>query len=479
MAHGVFHKELGEINLSELNLDDLEDRRLWESLYGRTRKGDLECLDCRRNDPGCPQWMFLRLWCGRPQAVHYTKDIKHPTAPESPRHRALKERIALAAENAGYSAELEARAPDGRRRTDVLVHGDNGIKLGCEIQLSHTTAHSVAKRSDIARSDGLSPLWTTDDPSAPLIDRAPWTRIDRMPEEILRNGNALLIRGGVKNLDLVRCDSRSPIPCPDRGYGRCNQWHGTWAPTRGIHIDQLIGSTAAGEYVALYLPAQRGRRRPSHMWVTAKDREQYLDATGETEAAPQPGKVDDVEPGAPENLPLSHECSYEQRLQEKKRRGSTPRDTGEPVATGITIPAKDTPPPPQSRPATFLTHVAAQHRTGPLTTIPQQRAPGPASPALTGTPPWESPEFSRQAPQALWPAKPSVLAPVTPASPQPATSPLPPTKPDRGGRAAQLGCRPDQIGPCAKCYEMTCKYGDGGNPLCRPCQDQRKGRKVR
>ncbi|MFD6113755.1 hypothetical protein ACFWG0_27100 [Streptomyces yangpuensis] len=159
----------------------------------------------------------------------------------------------------------------------------------------------------------------------------------------------------MKNLNLVRCDSRSPIPCPDRADGRCNQWHGTWAPTRGIHIDQLIGATAAGEYVALYLPAQRGRRRPSHMRVTTKDREQYLDATGETEAARQPGTVDDVEPGAPENLPLSHECSYERRLKEKKRCGSTPRDTGEPVATGITIPAKDTPVP-TATPARHIPH---------------------------------------------------------------------------------------------------------------------------
>ncbi|GAA3123674.1 hypothetical protein GCM10020254_83560 [Streptomyces goshikiensis] len=93
-------------------------------------------------------------------------------------------------------------------------------------------------------------------------------------------------------------------------------------PNRGVHIDQLIGATAAGEYVALYLPAQRSRRRPSHMWVTTKDREQYLDATGEPRPRPQPGKVDDIEPGASENLPLNHECSYEQRLQAKRRRAS-------------------------------------------------------------------------------------------------------------------------------------------------------------
>ncbi|MGI5485077.1 hypothetical protein [Streptomyces lavendofoliae] len=134
MAHGVFHKELGAINLSDLDLDVREDRRLWESLYGRTVKGDLECLECRENDPGCPQWMFLQLRKGRPIAVHYTTGIRHPTAPESPRHKALKERIARAAQNAGFTAELEARAQDGRRRTDVLVHGEDGLQLRCEGQ---------------------------------------------------------------------------------------------------------------------------------------------------------------------------------------------------------------------------------------------------------------------------------------------------------------------------------------------------------
>ncbi|MGP3991604.1 hypothetical protein [Streptomyces sp. 3N207] len=66
MAHGVFHKTHGEINLDELDLTVREDRMLWESLYGKTVKGDLECRECRENDPGCPQWMFLRLQRGGP-----------------------------------------------------------------------------------------------------------------------------------------------------------------------------------------------------------------------------------------------------------------------------------------------------------------------------------------------------------------------------------------------------------------------------
>ncbi|MGO4749247.1 hypothetical protein AB4212_11565 [Streptomyces sp. 2MCAF27] len=317
MAHGVFHKQFGEINLSELDLDVREDRLLWESLYGKTAKGDLECLDCRKNDPGCPQWMFLRLQRGRPVAVHYSTGIRHATAPESPRHRALKQRIAQAAEHAGFSADLEACAPDGRRRTDVLVHGENGLELGCEVQLSYTTAQAVVKRSDIARADGLSPLWTTDDKSAPLIERAPWARIDHLPLEAFSGGNPLLVRGGVKDLHLKKCDSRNPLPCPDRGYGRCNRWHGTWAPTLGMQLDRLIAATAAQEYVPLYVPAQRGRRA-SHLWVTARDRDQYLDATNDDLAEPEPGNVDDQDHAEPARLPLSRTCSYQQRQEENE-----------------------------------------------------------------------------------------------------------------------------------------------------------------
>ncbi|GAA1122739.1 hypothetical protein GCM10009577_52330 [Streptomyces javensis] len=54
--------------------------------------------------------------------------------------------------------DLEACAPDGRRRTDVLIHGENGLQLGCEVQLSYETAPAVVKRTDKAPADGLSPL---------------------------------------------------------------------------------------------------------------------------------------------------------------------------------------------------------------------------------------------------------------------------------------------------------------------------------
>ncbi|MFC8918328.1 hypothetical protein ACFT5C_21410 [Streptomyces sp. NPDC057116] len=71
-----------------------------------------------------------------------------------------------------------------------------------------------------------------------------------MPLEAFSRGNARLVRGGVKGLKLKKRDSRDPPPSPDRGYGRCNQWHGTWAPTLGMHLDRLIGATAASVITA-------------------------------------------------------------------------------------------------------------------------------------------------------------------------------------------------------------------------------------
>lgn len=463
MAHGVFHKELGEINLSELDIHDPEDRKLWDSLYGKTRKGDLECLDCRRNDPECPQWMFLRLWKGRPVAVHYSRDVRHSTAPESPRHLALKERIARTAEKAGYSAELEARAPDGRRRPTSWSTVTTASS--CAARSSSPTPPPLRGQAQRHRTLGRpEPAVDHRRRQRTLIDRAPWARIDHMPVAILRNGNALLIRGGVKDLKLVRCDSRNPVPCPDRSYGRCNHWHGTWAPVLGMHLDQLIGATAAGEYLPLYLPAQRGRRgRAAHLWVTADDREKYLDATGETPTEPLPGMVDDNEPAQPEHLPLSRECSYEQHLEEKKRRGSTPRDTGESLPTGITIPAQEPPTLPEPRPTTFLSRIAAQHRAVSRPIHPQQRGPAqtPASPP--GTPPWQAPKAPELAPRPR-PPEPDLV----PTSRKQSLPPSP--RPDRRALAARLGCAPDQVGPCARCHELTHRYGNGGSPLCRTCR---------
>ena len=328
MATGVFHTGLRiviDLTAPDLGHPDIPD--LWEVLRSDTRpvaQRQLRCLQCMSDRPDCPEWMHLReLADGRRVAVHNNPSIgAHRSMPESPTHKALKERIATAAERAGFAADVEDVASHGRRRTDVLVHGENGLLLGCEAQIAYATAEAVRKRSKIAREDGITPLWTTNDNNAPLIDQAPWTRIDNLPRELIQTGGALLVRGGVKTLEMLRCDQRG-TPCPDRRKG-CTAWHGHWAPARGLQLDDAIVKAAGQELVPLEI--SRGRRGSFWMWVTPDDRDTYLDSI---DTAPMAGRNPTRAASAdvPDNRELDFECRYGQETEYRPAR-TVPRDSG-------------------------------------------------------------------------------------------------------------------------------------------------------
>ncbi|MGW2183652.1 hypothetical protein ACWCXX_37665 [Streptomyces sp. NPDC001732] len=188
----------------------------------------------------------------------------------------------------------------------------------------------------------------------------------------------------------------------------------------GMHLDRLVTAAAANEFVPLYMPAQPGRRaRAAHLWVTAQDRERYLDATSDTVAEPEPGTVDDNDPAEPGRLPLSRQCVYQERTEEKERRGRLPRDTKALMPAGITL----------HDPATLAAPRADTEKPVPA------EAPPPPPPT---------------APPANAPRR------------------------DRRATAVSLGCAPGHVGPCAACRQLTHRYGVGGNPLCGPCRDRRR-----
>jgi hypothetical protein len=236
----------------------------------------------------------------------------------------LKERIATAAERAGFTAEVESVADHGRRRTDVLIHGDGGFLLGCEAQISYATAESVRKRSEIARVDGITPMWTTNDESAQLIDQAPWTRIDDVPPEIISAGTSLVVRGGVKVLQMLRCDQRG-IPCPDRRRG-CTKPHGTWGAPIGLQLDDAIVRAAAQDLVPIQVP--RDKRRVFWMWVSKSDRDLYLDSKSESsEATTEQGVAPGLDGKDATQREIDWKCGYGKDSGIRAER-STPRDTG-------------------------------------------------------------------------------------------------------------------------------------------------------
>ncbi|MET7808637.1 hypothetical protein [Micromonospora chersina] len=328
MANGVFYVPLGiELDLTRDDLGHPSHPDLWDRIYRRPyRPGVLQCLECREASPDCPEWMFLRVRNGRCEAVHHTTGLGDHSNPESDAHKALKQRIATAATTAGFEAIVEDTPRHGRRRTDVLVRG--AVSLGCEAQLSYATAQSVKKRSAIAVADGITPLWTTNDRKAQLIDQAPWARIDQMPWHAYTT-EPLPVRGGVRSLVIEDC-RRLVTVCPDKKAGRrCSGWHARW-DVRQVAFDDLIARAAAGELVPY---ADRKGKRVAHwFWVPEQDAAKVTEVDDPNSDAGDPVDDELVGPGRP----FERVCRYGE--QSDIRATGIVRDTGAEVFARLADP---------------------------------------------------------------------------------------------------------------------------------------------
>lgn len=292
MANPVWHVEL-QLKL-ELNHDDLghpEIPGLWDLLYAQDRSyatqrvsvpnRGLQCAGVCR-DQGVVAWMYLRESSGRREAVHQrAEDEARHSAPESDEHKAYKERTLVVAESAGHYAETEVTAPGRRIRTDALVHGPDGLRIGFEFQMSGIASGSaitpgtVRYRFRQASEAGITPAWHTDRRDLGSRNDAHWTRSDKLPPEAIRHGRDLQVWTGVRRLIWERCD-RMPTPCPVKRTGSCGKHHALPEPSP-IPFDDLVRKAASGELVPLDFKLST---RVNRFWVPAADRDRYLDAGG-------------------------------------------------------------------------------------------------------------------------------------------------------------------------------------------------------
>ncbi|MET8909497.1 hypothetical protein [Micromonospora sp. NPDC004551] len=316
MAEAVRHMRLGiDLNLSRADLGHPELPGLWQELRSRViHAGELRCMGtCYRNDPDCPEWMYLK---GNPdgtglrQAVHLNHSAakNHPTAVESDKHKALKERVATVSERAGFSVEVEARSETGKRVTDVLVRGAGGLKLGHELQVSKLSVSTMKKRIQIARQDQVLPMWTTDNPAVQVEHRAPWATIPSTNAGWVRAGTELLVSGGARTAEIERCGRRD-ARCPVTRGRPCGQLHVYLEAARGLNLDDLVVGAASGEWRSLEQADTRGRSL--YYWVTSDDLERYLNDRGgrrpvtNIELAPSPGGAVTMTPRE-----LDLDCNY-------------------------------------------------------------------------------------------------------------------------------------------------------------------------
>lgn len=273
---GVFHTGYGIIvELSRRDLGHPDRPGLLESIttpVGRRERTLLQCLkDYQGGDCQCAladktPWMFVRRQRldGKTVLVAAHLPVTHVATPEeSDKHKAMKERIAQAASRHGLQAQTEARSSDGRTVTDVLVTGPGGRRIGWEAQYSPNSATTVRRRCTNARASGIAPLWVTSDEYAVLIDRAPWARVDDVPWQRIAAPLTLLIRGGVRHLQVWKCTPTSARPCPETGSA-CGRFHSGWFPPalyipeeRATALDEFMVTSADGEHVPV-----RARTRP-------------------------------------------------------------------------------------------------------------------------------------------------------------------------------------------------------------------------
>lgn len=289
MANPVHVAALGiDIDLEQPDLGHPSMPGLWNRLYEqghgvRVEDRGLQCAGICR-DAGVVAWMHLRQrTTGRREAVHqHAEDEARHHAPESPEHRAYKDRIVRVATEAGHHADTEVRAPGGRIITDALVDGADGLRIGWEIQLSTAAENgpkSVRERARKAADRGITPAWHTDRRDYARRNDTAWTRSDQLPAEVIAKNGDLRVVSGYRLLDFHLCDPSSPIQCPDRGYGYCGEVHAHPRP-RDIRFDDLVRFTAAGSVLPLEF---RAGSRTHRFWVPAEDHARYLELVGAPE----------------------------------------------------------------------------------------------------------------------------------------------------------------------------------------------------
>lgn len=271
----------GVLDLDEDDLGHADVPDLWERLRRDKRpmpERGLYCPTCIKERPREPEWMYVYERAdGLKIAAHYNPDHK-PHPHESDVHVAYKERIARAAEQGGFRAELEARTVNGKARSDVRVIGDGGKEFGFEPQLQDPGAAAIRRRDRARREVGILPVWHVTDPYHDLIDNAAWARTDKdLPAHYIRDSQRLEVRGGIYELIMEKCDRFSSSICPVQRTGRCGQYHPTWK-IAARQLDDLVREIAAGESVSV---VQKFARFTRWFWTSAADRQRYVDNGGE------------------------------------------------------------------------------------------------------------------------------------------------------------------------------------------------------
>ncbi|MCV2460481.1 hypothetical protein OEB94_14465 [Streptomyces sp. ICN988] len=196
----------------------------------------------------------------------------HPyQALESDEHKAYCDRVERVGTEEGYSARREARAADGRTRSDVLLLGTRHVAY--EMQHSpFKTGYGATERtrkSLAAKRDAVA--WHTDSGIIAGAARVAMLRSNQAQLPQIENPRyQIRILGGFRQIAIWTCTTREGYRCPNGRFSGCGQTHLDTAPT-GITLDDFIRQAPAGTLLPV-LPLQR-----RGFWTTAADYQRWTD----------------------------------------------------------------------------------------------------------------------------------------------------------------------------------------------------------
>lgn len=227
----------------------------------------LVCLACYEGAdlPGGPRAVALvpkgREGGARQQHFAHPPGIVPPGgrhSPESLSHAESKQALREWADAQGFTARVEAWAPDGRRRSDVEVVMPDGQRLAIELQRGELSdAEWIARHEDYARA-GITDLWLyhpdTRVPRVVFRHRQPGWRFD------LKTGTIGLIHAQPSPADAwtsphpTQCRAVHWPPCP------ADQLATKWMPLASARLTP--GGIEPSTQTTAELDQTRGHRRP-------------------------------------------------------------------------------------------------------------------------------------------------------------------------------------------------------------------------
>jgi hypothetical protein len=266
----------GKVDAAEMSNHDWA--RLVVDNRNSTRRQLVKCAWCWDEDH-VTHWMktYSRADGSRVVSHQPGESTDHPyQVLESDEHKAYCDRVERVGTEEGFQARREARAPDGRTRSDVLLLGNRQVAY----EMQHSPfkqgygATERTRRSLAAKRDAVA--WHTDSPIIAGAARVAMLRSNQARRPQIENPRyQLRILGGFRKALVWQCTAREGYRCPNRRFAGCGSTHFGTQPG-DITLDDFIRKAPAGLVVPIRPLDRLG------YWASLTDYQLWLEHSGES-----------------------------------------------------------------------------------------------------------------------------------------------------------------------------------------------------